>query len=974
MKKELLLIILLQIFIFSGFAQDKTTKAESTVIIQSYVEPVDPTEPCDNCQTDYQWNRDWDKDGYGDPNDYVFSPTKPNGYVANQQDCDDTDPSIKTADTVWYRDADLDGRGAINGSTTKACTQPVGFAATNDDLDDNNKLITNITPQTFYFDYDGDTFGDPNVSIYASVKPDKYVTNKLDYDDRTAIITNIPPIFYYWDNDGDGYGNSANTAYIISASPGFQLPKYVDKIGDCNDNAASLNPGTKWYADLDGDDLGDPLNFIQQCTRPGSNYVIDYSDNCPLVYGTGSDCSNIPIPDTNYIISTTYKKETAQVFVNPTPNQAQTNITYFDGLGRPIQQINNQYSAKGKDIITHIDYDDLGRQTKEFLPFASNQTSLNFMLPSILEFELTKQYKTNHGSANDNPFSEKQLESSPLNRVLKQASPGNDWKSGSGHEIKMEYQSNIAGELIYYYATTAWNSTLGLYTTILNSGIYDPNVLYKTITYDENTAATPSEINGSTVEFKNKEGQVVLKRTYGTVESGTANEKHDTYYVYDIYGNLTYVIPPKAVDLLGTTSAQADLTSTVQLTSASAALHLTASNSIRLLPGFHAQAGSTFSAVIDGNKAVLDNLCYQYKYDYRNRLVEKKLPGKQWEFILYDKLDRVVATGPANSPFSDITTPGWSVTKYDAFNRPVITGWLPATVTTATRKTLQDAQNALTSNFNETKIATPTNTIIPATTGVKFRYDNAAWPTTGYHVMSVSYYDDYNFPDAPATIPTTIATNTAGLSQAVYYNATTKPIGLATGSWIRVPDLSTNYKYEQTYSLYDAKARPVRSYTQNFLGGFTCTDSKLNDFSGQLQYTITTHSRLATDPVLKTTETFTYSAQDRLISQTHQIGTATAETLFTNTYDELGQMVSKKVGGSTQKIDYTYNIRGWLTGINDVDALAKTGDPKDLFAFKINYNTTTTTGVKALYNGNIAETYWSSASEATPVIRGYGYI
>ncbi|MBP1221755.1 3-coathanger stack domain-containing protein [Flavobacterium sp. 1355] len=433
------------------------------------------------------------------------------------------------------------------------------------------------------------------------------------------------------------------------------------------------------------------------------------------------------------------------------------------------------------------------------------------------------------------------------------------------------------------------------------------------------------------------------------------------------------MIPPKAVDLLGTTSAQADLTSTVQLTSASAALHLTASNSIRLLPGFHAQAGSTFSAVIDDNKTVLDNLCYQYKYDYRNRLVEKKLPGKQWEFIVYDKLDRVVATGPANSPFSDITTPGWSITKYDAFNRPVITGWLPATVTAAARKTLQDAQNALTANFNETKIATATNTIIPATTGVKFRYDNAAWPTTGYHIMSVNYYDDYNFPDAP-TIPATVAANTAGVSQAVYYNATTKPIGLATGSWVRVPDLSTNYKYEQSYSLYDAKARPVRSYTQNFLGGFTCTDSKLDAFSGQLQYTITTHSRLATDPALKTTETYTYSAQDRLISQTHQTGTATAETLFTNTYDELGQLVSKKVGGSTQKIDYTYNIRGWLTGINDVDALAKTGDPKDLFAFKVNYNTTTTAGVKALYNGNIAETYWSSASEATPVVRGYGYV
>jgi hypothetical protein len=47
----------------------------------------------------------------------------------------------------------------------------------------------------------------------------------------------------------------------------------------------------------------------------------------------------------------------------------------------------------------------------------------------------------------------------------------------------------------------------------------------------------------------------------------------------------------------------------------------------------------------------LNDLRYQYKYDHHNRLVEKILPGKG--FIVYDKLDRVTATGPALSPFSD---------------------------------------------------------------------------------------------------------------------------------------------------------------------------------------------------------------------------------------------------------------------------------------------------------------------------------
>ncbi|WP_199858514.1 DUF6443 domain-containing protein [Flavobacterium sp. Root901] len=737
-------------------------------------------------------------------------------------------------------------------------------------------------------------------------------------------------------------------------------------------NLICPNPQT-WYYDEDLDGLGDPSNFIaQQCTKPNGNYVLDNTDNCPTIPGTSANCNSlIPVlQNRNSIKNIAYKTETASSILTPTILQANQNITYFDGLGRPVQKNAYQSSATGKDIITPIEYDDFGRQTKEYLPFASSQNNLSYIDPSALIPNLISQYQTNYGAANNNPYSEKQLEASPLGRVLQQAAPGNDWALVNNHTIKMNYQTNIDSEVKLYLAYATWNSGLGLYDISLNygtgNGFYPANQLYKTITYDENTTAAPTEINGSTVEFKNKEGQLILKRTYD------AGVKHDTYYVYDSYGNLTYVIPPKAVDLITSIAAQNDVTSTAVVNSGSS-LQLTATNSIRLLPGFNAVAGSTFSATIVNNQGVLDNLCYQYKYDYRNRLVEKKLPGKQWEFIVYDKLDRVIATGPSLSPFADITTIGWSVTKYDALNRPVITAWMPASVTSADRKTLQDTQNGYTANFSETKIATATNTTI---NGVPFRYTTAAWPTAGYHVLTVNYFDDYNYPNAP-TIPASVET------QNVYYNTKTatteKPIGLPTGSWTRILENSTTYRNELAYTLYDAKARPIRTYTQNFLGGYMYTDSKLNPFSGQLQYSITRHKRLSTDTELMTKDAFTYSNQDRLLTQTHQINSGTIELIASNTYDELGQLISKKVGNTTaaptQNINYTYNIRGWMTNINDINSLTNGVDPKDQFAFKINYNTISSgiTGVKALYNGNIAETYWTSASETTPVIRSYGY-
>ncbi len=53
----------------------------------------------------------------------------------------------------------------------------------------------------------------------------------------------------------------------------------------------------------------------------------------------------------NYIKNTTYKTPTATSITTPPISQANQNITYFDGLGRPLQQIAHQQSGSGKDIV-----------------------------------------------------------------------------------------------------------------------------------------------------------------------------------------------------------------------------------------------------------------------------------------------------------------------------------------------------------------------------------------------------------------------------------------------------------------------------------------------------------------------------------------------------------------------------------------------------------------------------------------------
>lgn len=645
--------------------------------------------------------------------------------------------------------------------------------------------------------------------------------------------------------------------------------------------------------------------------------------------------------DQNYIKTTTYKVATT-VVPSPTPEQKVVNVTYYDGLGRPIQQIAHQQSNSGKDIITPIEYDDFGRQTKDYLPYVpTSVASQNFRLDALTATGVLG-YPSYSGQ---NPFSEKVLEPSPLNRIMKQASPGttSSWAKDSGHEIKFEYETNTASDGVRkFVVNTSWVVSKELFDIplTLSSTAYPDKQLFKTITYDENTAANPIETNGSSVEFKDKEGRVILKRVYGSSVIGTSEQytTHDTYYVYDQFGNLTFVIPPLV------------------------------------------NAASTISTT------VLNDLCYQYKYDSRNRLVEKKLPGKQWEFIVYDRLDRVIATGPVLSPFSDspIGTVGWMITKYDRFNRPVLTGWMSTTdATSAGRKTLQ-YNRSLDTNISENKTA---STLMSTVNGVSFNYSNLAFPAsaTSYHVLTINYYDDYDTNLTAAFSP--VINYTPSTNLPIYYNNTpgTKPKGLPTISWVRFVESTTLYNAEKSYTLYDKKARAVRTFMNNYLGGFTQVDSQMEEMTGRVNYTITTHKRATGDQQITIRDNFTYTDQDRLLRTTQIItkpdGAVMPEQLIAeNTYDELGQLIIKKVGDTTnnplQTINYDYNIRGWLTGINNdaTNNLVLNTSQNDLFAFKINYNTVQNEPGyigEPLYNGNISETYWRTSGDNQ--LRKYGY-
>ena len=262
--------------------------------------------------------------------------------------------------------------------------------------------------------------------------------------------------------------------------------------------------------------------------------------------------------------------------------------------------------------------------------------------------------------------------------------------------------------------------------------MYGAGQLYKNLSTDEQ--------GSKVIEYKDKEGQVVLKKVQLATSAGNGHVGWlCTYYVYDDLNNLRFVIPPLAVE--------------------------------KIMASWNA---STVAA----------GLCFSYQYDHRRRMIEKRVPGAGPVQMVYDTRDRLVfsqdSAQRAKSPKE------WLVTFYDGLNRPVMTALYPSN---STRDQLQTAMNGVTGTSSPESyfIPGPTDLVVgnrdvsissyKARNSILFQdgfesetsaefvaeidpaynidtttvtVSNPLPNITGYQPLTYTYYDDYSYAGAKA--------------------------------------------------------------------------------------------------------------------------------------------------------------------------------------------------------------------------------
>lgn len=466
--------------------------------------------------------------------------------------------------------------------------------------------IPYLSPGTYYIVVDGSTNGKINLFING------VLSGPVGDDPDTAIDAGTYGLLFTDTRDTSLYGDRTS-GFISGCTPfndvfyKFTLTSPMDlRVSNCGSVLSETHLGLLDSTRSMLYSSADSCEIKVDSLPAGTYYIVSEGNSANGFITTNletlvSQDSLSPTSTQPYVLSYVPTVATDDV-LSLADDEVRHEIQYYDHFGNPTVKVQHGFSPLGHDLITLQDYDALNRASKLWLPVAYGSSDGSYVNPGKLS--QTARSFSLYGM-DSHPYSLTVYDGSALNEVVEEYGPGKSWHT-TGRSVKNDRMTNVLASVRLYGVDENFLLTM--------SGLYSSCTLDAVRTTDED--------GNVTYGFKDKTGRTLLTRQMN------GGEAHDTYTVYDNYGNVRFVLPPLAADSLTAIQSYAE------------------------------------------SHPVLQKYAYIYHYDKYNRCIYKKLPGCDPVYTIYDAADRPIFTQDGEQRKRN----EWSFSIPDGFGRVVLSG------------------------------------------------------------------------------------------------------------------------------------------------------------------------------------------------------------------------------------------------------------------------------------------------------------
>ncbi len=446
-------------------------------------------------------------------------------------------------------------------------------------------------------------------------------------------------------------------------------------------------------------DFGKIKDRLSIHVQKGYNYYVKYLQRCTVIdYPTNSvsfsfyeNCNVPPSMDQNFVRTEVPKIPITDEFELAILDASEKAMSYAysDGLGRPTMSVAVEAGQNFEDAIQFSKYNDQGRQEISYMPYyKESMVPGQFIDPDDAIDEQSDFYnaaKSNYDDIAHDNNPYTKTEWDARGRVKSVIAPGEAWHSDGGKKTTYNYA--------VFDPTLAVDKPWSIHAPVIKWTI--ENGLPKhdgTYVAKELSISSVTDVEGrKTRKVTDARGLTVTSQIYDSDQKKWIG----SYQVYDDFGRVRFVIPPLLVEISTPSQVQ------------------------------------------------VDELAFQYVYDNKGRVTDQSAPGAGWVRYVYDHWNRLVLIRHSAQRRED--NKYWTFYKYDAMNRQIMSGEI---LEPRNRDQLQDALDEITANSKRFETRNP-DVSRGYTKYKSFPNLNADYTSEQYEILTINYFDDYDFINYP---------------------------------------------------------------------------------------------------------------------------------------------------------------------------------------------------------------------------------